>query len=68
MSDLLADLEQTEIHIRVNPETMQYEVEVGMIKRSVLHNLFKDIVSRMDDGSFFKEPGINTYQDPADYI
>lgn len=68
MSNLLDDLEQTEIRIRVNPETMQYEVEVGMIKRSVLHSLFKDIVSRIDDGSFFKEPGINVYQDPEDYI
>ena len=68
MVKLLEDFGDTEIRILVNPETMKYEIEIGTIKRSVLHNLFRDIVNRMDDGSFFKEPGINTYKDPDDYI
>lgn len=68
MVRLLEDFGDTEIRILVNPETMKYEIEIGTIKRSVLHNLFRDIVNRMDDGSFFKEPGINTYKDPDDYI
>lgn len=64
MTNILDDLDESEVKIRINSSTLDYSVEIGMIKANVLYTVLKDIVDSMEKGTFFEGEYLNIYTDP----
>jgi len=64
MNNLLDDFDEVEVKIKIRPSTMDYAVDIGMVKANLLYSVLKDIIRTMDDGTFFDGEQINVYKDP----